>query len=593
MQISGIKSFIFSFILTISAVIAVDKYVLHAPKTPEEPKKISYKNIVLFSEEKSNETMVVASATMSAEKIVEEPIEIAVEIPLDQPVETKDEPVVAEVLFAPENENIEEIAQTEKEEISIAEADIPEDEMSFEELMAMNGLSADGEATVLEQPQDVAKAEVPVNDASEKKDLMLADTSFDENINLWLPLEKSVAPANIATDTEKNQVALSGPDVMLKSIIDTDSAKISKSETKASEEEKIVINEGDKKQDSPWVVAKGAKFAKNRKATVHSDSANVIDEKENMAEVAPELQGYLRPIKDDAEKISNALNAKVEAKPEGSVDVAYKVMQNILIPIPEEILKDDNLTPQLVSSDEEPKEESSEETSEGENEEGEEESVSSAESEGEGEGGEEAKTEKGTSNVLDDDEPENVEEEKQGFFKKLGSLFSSAKKKKKAADESLEEYDLYPEGKADKVSKKKSSSKKKKKVKSSSGVDLIEVDEIPEIMPSEIRLSFQPNKAEISGSTLRWLRAFADNAAKNDNVYLEIRIDGSNTFALQQKRLSLLHRIFLENGVPPQKIDTVFTSREPNSFVIRSIKFSETTEGETNKKRMPTYHQSW
>lgn len=583
MKKSGIKSFIFSFILTLSAVVAVDKYVLHAPKTQEEPIKISYKNIALFSEEKNNETLVVASATMTADKIIKEPTTIVEEIPVVSIPETQENKAEPDVLFAPEAQSSKEITENVDDESLVAKTDIPEVEMSFEELMAMNGLSADGEATVIEQTENVANTDAPASGAPEKKNLMIADTSFDENINLWLPLEKSVAQATVATEADKNQVALSGPDVMMKSIIDADSAKISapeSDETKVdNERQKIVINENSTKQSSPWVVAKGAKFTKNRKAAELSAPTNVIDEKENMAEVAPELHEEIIPLNDEAQKISGILNTKTEKRPQGSVDVAYKVMQNILIPIPDEILNDDNLTPQLVSTDNDAKEEKSEES-----EENDEEDASSDD--------EETSSVKEKSNILDDDEPENVEkEEKQGFFKKLGSLFSS-KKKDKSSDENLEEYDLYPDGTAVKTSKKKTSSKKKNG-KSSKGVDVMDFDEIPAIMPSEIRLSFQPNKAEISGSTLRWLRAFADNAAKNKDVYIEIRIDGSNTFALQQKRLNLLHRILLENGVPPQKIDTVFTSREPNSFVIRNIKLNEVKEGETNKKRIPTYHQSW
>ena len=91
------------------------------------------------------------------------------------------------------------------------------------------------------------------------------------------------------------------------------------------------------------------------------------------------------------------------------------------------------------------------------------------------------------------------------------------------------------------------------------------------IMPTEMRLSFQPNRAEISGQTLRWIQAFAAKAAENGDMSIEIRIDGTAAMDLQQKRLNLLHNILADKGVEYSKINTVFTQREPNSFIIKTI----------------------
>ena len=109
--------------------------------------------------------------------------------------------------------------------------------------------------------------------------------------------------------------------------------------------------------------------------------------------------------------------------------------------------------------------------------------------------------------------------------------------------------------------------------------------EAPSIMPAELRLSFQPNRAEISGKTLKWIYAFADNARDNDNVYVEVRIDGTSSYALQQKRLNLLSSIFSARGVDYRKINIIFTSREPNSFIIRNIHFNNKETEEANKQR--------
>ena len=111
------------------------------------------------------------------------------------------------------------------------------------------------------------------------------------------------------------------------------------------------------------------------------------------------------------------------------------------------------------------------------------------------------------------------------------------------------------------------------------------------IVPSELKLFFQPNRAEISGQTLEWLRAFSQNAVKDDEVTVEIRIDGSGSYELQQKRLNLLYTIFANNGVNYDKINIIFTARDPNSFIIRNVKYALENDAEKakNKKKGPWY----
>lgn len=96
------------------------------------------------------------------------------------------------------------------------------------------------------------------------------------------------------------------------------------------------------------------------------------------------------------------------------------------------------------------------------------------------------------------------------------------------------------------------------------------------ILPAEIRLSFQPNRAEISGNTLKWINAFAQKTIEDSSIILEIRLDGTSDTALQQKRLNLLSNILSNNGVKRQNVKVVFTEREPNSFIVRTIKTNNT-----------------
>ena len=84
------------------------------------------------------------------------------------------------------------------------------------------------------------------------------------------------------------------------------------------------------------------------------------------------------------------------------------------------------------------------------------------------------------------------------------------------------------------------------------------------ISPTELKLSFQANRAEISGQTLEWIKAFSENVVNYDDVAIEIRLDRSASYELQQKRLKLLYKILANNGVEYRKINIIFTDREPN-----------------------------
>jgi len=94
------------------------------------------------------------------------------------------------------------------------------------------------------------------------------------------------------------------------------------------------------------------------------------------------------------------------------------------------------------------------------------------------------------------------------------------------------------------------------------------------IIPSELKLSFQPDRAEISGQTLRWLKAFSEKA-KEEKTYLQIRLDATAPIELQRKRLNLLYTIFMNNGVDFSKVDTVFSLTEPNAFIIRTLQLKQ------------------
>ena len=220
------------------------------------------------------------------------------------------------------------------------------------------------------------------------------------------------------------------------------------------------------------------------------------------------------------------------------------MMQNLIIPIPESIMNDADTTPILSS----------------------------------------------TPNKSPKNNKEISEEDKDsGLFKNITSWLSGKKKEKE--EPKLEENVDKKKEKKKKISfslfdNESKSDKSKEKIKKSNNAPT-------QIMPAELKLAFQPNRAEISGHTLRWIHAFADNARDNPEIYIEIRIDGTSSFSLQQKRLNLLSTIFANRGVDFRKVNIVFTSREPNSFIIRNIRFNNSEEIIINQDENNTHYQQW
>lgn len=298
-----------------------------------------------------------------------------------------------------------------------------------------------------------------------------------------------------------------------------------------------------KEDSSPWVIAKGNKFAKNRIAV-----EQFAEDKSTQA-TTETVQNEQNDA--DQEKISTALNPEKENKAGKETKLAYQMIPNLLIPIPEDIANDPNLTPQLSVSPEQNKKEEKEEQR-----------LSSAEQ-----------------NMPVEDLMEEGDKQS-GLFKSITSWFSGDKNG--AKDE-----------------QKTSSADEKQEKKSTfnffgmGGSDTNTTPVKTQILPAELRLSFQPNRAEISGQTLRWIHAFADNARDNDDMYIEVRIDGTSSFALQKKRLNLLSTIFANRGVDFRKINIVFTSREPNSFIIRNIRFNNKEEVVVNQDSKNSYYRPW
>ncbi len=290
-----------------------------------------------------------------------------------------------------------------------------------------------------------------------------------------------------------------------------------------------ILQEETKQAKEPDAAKKetSGKSTTEDKTSTHLSSAGNEAKPENFSEDLLQEKETTRTL---SEKISSIPQEK-------QTKVAGEVVKNILIPIPEEIIKDKNLTPQLTSD---PKDKALEKELE------QEENLSG--------------DVKNESSVFLPTHPpfssQTDEKEEGGFFKSLTSIFSGSKG---STGRPVDEAD-------------------KKTVSESEKNDFGLPELKGKILPTEMRLTFQANRAAISGKTLKWVQAFGEKAKNSEDIIIEIRIDGATSYTLQQKRLNLLYNILTNLGLDYNKIKTVFTVRDANSFILRTVKMRENNE---------------
>lgn len=360
--------------------------------------------------------------------------------------------------------------------------------------------------------------EIPVDAAHEPKNLLIP-LETDDNA----PLKEN---AKIATAPENNKLAMLNAKASIHSMEQKIAANDTPENTDASDEGWQTMAEKNSKTVNAWVAARGAGHIANSK---------IKDE-----------QYYKSADKKILKKV-----LRDETKPQtaqGDVQLASETVDNLLIPIPEDILNDPNLTPQLVSSPQ--GKELEEKITEQENQ----------------TYGTTAPQKESPNQIAKREE----KSDDKGLLQSITSIFKKSSGNEQASDESDSEsfFDRL---------------KNKTKKSEYSG----------KILPTEIRLAFQPNRAEISGVTLKWLQAFANKINEDKNAGLEIRIDGSSSYELQQKRLNLLNNILASNGVDFSKVNTIFTTREPNSFIIRTVRINNSNDSMEENNDWQDYYKVW
>jgi len=285
--------------------------------------------------------------------------------------------------------------------------------------------------------------------------------------------------------------------------------------------------------DNPWILTKGRSSIKNKQ----------LLEKLSQQKDSKFFTNNLQQIS----KIDENLSYKV----------AEKIKQSIIFPIPDEILNDENLTPTFIRS----KKKTAKAPSQISTSTAKKDKIQPLPVENKIEVKKTSKSEskEANSSILNSlsswfsDKPAQTTETKQAVAakKRTPPSYNSQDNKSNIKEPKNTSNDLANFYESLQKTKKDYNQRK--------------------ILPSELKLSFQPGRAEISGTTLHWLKVFSE-ATLDNKTYLQIRLDASAPTNLQKKRLNLLYTIFMNNGVDFKKVDTVFSLTESNTFIIRAVR---------------------
>ena len=563
---TGLKTFVYSFCTSLFMISVVNGVVWHARSSKNQDIKLPNKNVMLFIQGMQTNPSVrsapvkkIVLTKLEDIKTPENPPQIPLIqspsqadepddntiiladndilplIPLEESFEVQEKPAAPAIVYAASDADLPPQIPLKQQRASEY---VPKAAKDIQQKMAKNSseqINLPKKAPQILPDKIKPAAEVKIAQASEPKPLLPLQKGYNE-------LNRDNYKVN-SRDAD-NQVALADKNIPISGMI-----KVHDTEDKASAQgnkpQWQTMAEKKPQSDSPWVVAHSAGAKRN----------SLLENEEY--------------YKDEELLVKQALNQDEGRNNDGELLLASETVKNLLIPIPEDILNDDNLTPQLVSSknpEEQEKEKAVEEQIRQE--------ISLKESQ------KATKDKKGSAvdkQIAMATQPTQTavpskESGKNSLLSSLGSIFQSEsqiKQQNPANDEGI------IEGIKKKIRQRKGRGK---------------------IMPTEMRLSFQPNRAEISGQTLRWIQAFAARAANNPEIGIEIRIDGTSAMELQQKRLNLLHNILTNRGVEYSKINTIFTNREPNSFILRTttLNFNNNAGNiNRNNNRMATTYVQW
>ena len=561
---TGLKAFIYSFSVSLFAIMGANRVFFHEKnQTPSvsnthnksialyladiTPSYVPVKKIALNSLPELAEQQDTLHSMPDPEIIIASNLE-----PLDIPLEFVDNPTSAETsetsgpIFKKNNIELADVLYAPNKPLPIPEikADpVYKPETSIDVKIASAPLynpETNNVVSIKSPPSSAdTKKEIKTELNNSNAELLIARSEVVDSIPLiHTHLNSNTNKVNIGKIDDLQHIAFAENNIPIQSMT---------KKTPLQEETPSVNKEWVPLENSPWDIAKS------------TGSKNLFVNKNFNNKNNKEIEDLV-PLKNDKKGIM----------------LASETAKNLIIPIPEDILNSDDITPQLAYP----------ETSEDKKKE-----IDINAKIKEAEAKEKAAVESKktdalpvlapiedeteiTTPVTDEAKTDNLDNidakvEKDSIMNTISSIFNKTTKTvSDVTDKVIEKAKSHNNALGKKRSKKKENL----------------------ILPTEIRLSFQPNRAEISGQTLHWIQAFGTKVAQNPGMILELRIDGTSSTKLQQKRLNLIYNILTNKGVDYSMINTVFTSRDPNSFILRALN-TKTKKQEVNTQKTDRYIQ--
>ena len=111
-------------------------------------------------------------------------------------------------------------------------------------------------------------------------------------------------------------------------------------------------------------------------------------------------------------------------------------------------------------------------------------------------------------------------------------------------------------------------------------------EDLPLIMPMDLKVSFYPNATDFSGKTIKWIKAFSYKALQDPRYVIQVRLSKENPY-LQQKRLYLVQKILSGTGLSSHQMVVDYVERPVDSLILRMVKkepdYNPKTSGKTKR----------
>ena len=260
---------------------------------------------------------------------------------------------------------------------------------------------------------------------------------------------------------------------------------------------------------------------------------------------------------DDVLELVNSNKHKLSLPGDDIIDnqasfmVAERIKESVLFPISEEILNDENLTPTFINTKNKNKSKTKENKKT---------NIIKKET-----------TSQITKTTQTATHQDNQKKNSNSLLDNLSSLFQKKEETTSDTQKSKKVAPTYSNNTTQQTNLNKTQKNSPRNQQIGSFYEALKETkhnhEVKNIIPKELSLHFSPNKAEITGKTLKWIKALSNETIKN-NKRLEITLANTTDTPLQEKRLNLLYSILTSTDIDVSKIDISTANIDEDTFII-------------------------